>query len=351
MSNDFLRFFLKHRLRRCLSTAIPSPPRAFRFHLGASFIGKPEDSSNQLTEEQKLSFSIDNPITTWKDHMLKREKSVKSVSAGDDFYFIQEGVSFGVADGVGAWITSGVDPSLFSQALCYHAHRYSKNAWAGEPESLTGEPSDEPTEGWELTPQECIELSHGGVLRERTVKAGSSTICVISLNARTGLLRAANLGDSGFSLIRSFNIAYSQSPQTHFFNCPYQLTKLPSSLRGYSGLYVDSPKDAETYSSQLRGGDIIIAYTDGFSDNVHPSEIRQITSLAMRQGSSEDRSAQDLADRLVEYARVCMFKKDKVSPFQVNAEREGISFRGGKIDEYVFAPQFTYLITNRLRSA
>lgn len=76
-------------------------------------------------------------------------------------------------------------------------------------------------------------------------------------------------------------------------------------------------------------------------------EISQITSLVMRQGLNEERSAQDLADRLVEYARVCMFKKDKVSPFQswsspinlinidhqssfsVSAAREGIFFRGG----------------------
>lgn len=87
---------------------------------------------------------------------------------------IIKGVSFGVADGVGAWIDSGIDPSLFSLALCYHAHRYSKNAWAGEPESSTEYPYDEPIEGWELTPQECIELAHGGVLRERAVQAGAS---------------------------------------------------------------------------------------------------------------------------------------------------------------------------------
>ncbi|EED77102.1 predicted protein [Postia placenta Mad-698-R] len=33
---------------------------------------------------------------------------------------VTKGVSFGVADGVGGWIDSGVDPSLFSQALMYH---------------------------------------------------------------------------------------------------------------------------------------------------------------------------------------------------------------------------------------
>lgn len=208
-----------------------------------------------------------------------------------------------------------------------------KNAWAGEPETEPGDFYDEPVEGWELTPQECLELSHGGVLRERTVEAGSSTACILNLNARTGILRAANLGDSGFTILRSFNVIYTQPPQTHFFNCPYQLAKLPSRFRRYTGAYVDSPKMAATYTSQLRGGDIIIAYTDGLADNVFSTEISSIVSLVMRQYSTEEQQAQDLADRLVEFARICMFKKNKVSPFENNATREGVFYRGGKVDD------------------
>lgn len=56
----------------------------------------------------------------------------------------------------------------------YHAHRYSRGAWAGEPEidpSLDYEEREE-VEGWEMTPQECLELAYGGVMRERFVEAG-----------------------------------------------------------------------------------------------------------------------------------------------------------------------------------
>ena len=91
-----------------------------------------------------------------------------------------KGVSFGVADGVGGWADIGVDPSLFSQALMYHAHRYSKQAWVGEPEIdplLTYEEREQP-QGWEMSPQECLELAYGGVLREKTVTAG---ICAVIL--------------------------------------------------------------------------------------------------------------------------------------------------------------------------
>jgi protein phosphatase PTC7 len=112
-------------------------------------------------------------------------------------------------------VDSGIDPSLFSQALMYHAHRYSQSAWAGEPEidpTLNYEQREQ-VEGWEMTPSECLDLAYGGVLRERFVEAGegsglgslgflslalssivligSSTACIINLNASSGLLRSA----------------------------------------------------------------------------------------------------------------------------------------------------------------
>jgi hypothetical protein len=60
----------------------------------------------------------------------------------------------------------------------YHAHRYSRNAWAGEPEI---EPTmdyeeREQIEGWEMTPYECLDLAYGGVLREKYVQAGENSL-------------------------------------------------------------------------------------------------------------------------------------------------------------------------------
>ena len=92
----------------------------------------------------------------------------------------------------------------------YHAHRYAKQGWAGEPEIDPTQDYEEiqQVEGWELTPAECMELAHGGVHRERDVLAGvsgdqvadgaelicasgSSTACIVNLNASSGQLRAA----------------------------------------------------------------------------------------------------------------------------------------------------------------
>ena len=102
--------------------------------------------------------------------------TVRDISSSNDVSISNplKGLSFGVADGVGGWIDVGVDPALFAQALMYHAHRYSKNAWAGEPEidPLTDYAERQQVEGWEMTPKECLELAHGGVLREKAVDAG-----------------------------------------------------------------------------------------------------------------------------------------------------------------------------------
>ena len=196
--------------RRCYSTT----QRPFKFHVGVSFLGKPQQRDDKYTPGQVFP---DGPLKEWRDHALTWSKGLLSTSAGHDFYFVQEvrapsslskrwlnslpisdaeavgryallilrrtfafsdclafaqGLAFGVADGVGGWSENGVDPSMFSQALMYHAHRYCKTSWAGEPETDPTLPEDHPVEGWELTPQECLDYAYGGVLREKSVVCG-----------------------------------------------------------------------------------------------------------------------------------------------------------------------------------
>ena len=86
--------------------------------------------------------------------------------------------------------------------------------------------------------------------------------------------------------------------------------------------------------------------TDGLADNVFPSEMVAICSLVSRQlqlskraitpsghsevgSSAEDQEAQVMAERIVDYARMCMHNRKRVSPFERAAAREGMYFRGG----------------------
>ncbi|KAI0818611.1 protein serine/threonine phosphatase 2C [Irpex lacteus] len=321
-----------------------SLPRPYRFHVGASWAGKPLNPRDRPVTTKP--FPKDHPVAAWRDHVLSRPNGINGKHIGEDFFYVQEhgpylhrrpltglqGLSLGIADGVGGWIDSGVDPSLFSQSLMYHAHRYARNGWVGEPEidPLQDYAEREQVEGWELTPMECMELAHGGVLRERAVVAGSSTACIVNLNASTGVLRAANLGDSGFCIIRSSSVIHFQEAQTHYFNCPKQLTKLPRNSRLYGGMCMDPPSDADTYDTKLIDGDLVILFTDGLSDNVFPTELVSICSLAHKFiQTEEDAQVQTIAERIVNYAQLCMKNKKRVSPFERAAAREGMYFRGG----------------------
>jgi len=217
----------------------------------------------------------------------------------------------------------------------YHSHRYAKVGWPGEPEvDITQDYEDrEAVEGWELHPQECLKLAYQATLRERFVTAGSSTACLININASSGLLRAANLGDSGFMIIRSSAVFHRQRAQTHFFNCPRQLAKIPSVVGKLSDEITDSPDVADTYETKLRDGDLVIAYTDGLTDNVFNHEITSICSLVFRSGGSEDVQVKLISDRIIEYARACMFDRRRTSPFEKAAAMHGKVLSGGKPDD------------------
>lgn len=61
---------------------------------------------------------------------------------------------------------------------------------------------------------------------------GSSTACVIVLNKETSSIYAANIGDSGFVIVRKGEVVHRSSEQQHYFNTPFQLSLPPP---GHSG--------------------------------------------------------------------------------------------------------------------
>lgn len=54
---------------------------------------------------------------------------------------------------------------------------------------------------------------------------GSSTACVLIVHR--GMLHSANLGDSGYLVLRKGEIVYKSREQTHYFNAPFQLSLPP----------------------------------------------------------------------------------------------------------------------------
>ena len=61
---------------------------------------------------------------------------------------------------------------------------------------------------------------------------GSCTACVLSLYKKEKTLYTANLGDSGFLVIRSGKVVARSEEQQHYFNTPFQLAMAPTTLEG-----------------------------------------------------------------------------------------------------------------------
>lgn len=68
------------------------------------------------------------------------------------------------------------------------------------------------------TAQEALDVAH-----RATRLPGSSTACVLRLDASSGLLDAANLGDSGFIIVRDGRLHFQSPAMQHFFDCPLQV--------------------------------------------------------------------------------------------------------------------------------
>ena len=194
-------------------------------------------------------------------------------NSGQDAFFVAETLAqlttFGVADGVGGWDASGVDSAEFSHGLCHHLASTALRSSASQ-----------------IKPQALLEAGYQLICQDKRVRAGSSTACV-GVVAPDGVLRVANLGDSGFLHLRLGAIQGMSDPQTHHFNAPYQLTAMPPYMlrqyRLFGGLrFMDFPDMADTFEFQLRHGDVVILATDGVWDNLNPQEVLSIVSASMR---------------------------------------------------------------------
>ena len=95
---------------------------------------------------------------------------------------------------------------------------------------------------------------------------GSSTACVLVLNRENSTVYTANIGDSGFMVVRKGEIVHKSEEQQHYFNTPFQLS-LPPPGHDHNVLS-DSPDSADTLSFPVKEGDVILVATDGVFDNV-----------------------------------------------------------------------------------
>lgn len=153
---------------------------------------------------------------------------------------------------------------------------------------------------------------------------GSSTACVLILNRENGTIYTANIGDSGFIVVRKGEIVHRSEEQQHYFNTPFQLS-MPPPGHGPNVLS-DSPESADTFEFPVKDGDVILVATDGVFDNV-PTKLL-LDTLKEVEGEQDAIKLQMTANSIALMARSLSFDPDFMSPFSINARRNNINATG-----------------------
>lgn len=262
-------------------SSTPSPRDAggpYSYHVAASFIGKDRryDPSTHI-----FHFNPYNRI-----QQTKRDKRSRPNSGHDAFFVSRVGdtgaTAMGVADGVGGWVDSGVDPADFSHGLCDYvaAAAYEHGAAASR-----GVPPAEKLPTPIPRARDLLQAGYQSVCEDRTIRAGGSTACV-AIASPQGTVDVANLGDSGYIQLRLGAVHAHTIPQTHAFNTPFQLSVVPPSvaarMAAFGGAQLsDFPRDADITRHQVRHGDVLIFASDGVWDNLFNQDILRVVTKAM----------------------------------------------------------------------
>lgn len=238
----------------------------------------------------------------------------KGACYGDDACFVARHRSadvLGVADGVGGWRDYGVDPSQFSGTLMRTCERLVKEG--------RFVPSN---------PIGILTTSYCELLQNKVPLLGSSTACIVVLDRTSHRLHTANLGDSGFLVVRGGEVVHRSDEQQHYFNTPFQLSIAPPEAEGV--VLSDSPEAADSTSFDVQLGDIILTATDGLFDNMPDYMILQ--ELKKLKNSNYE-SIQQTARSIAEQAHELAYDPNYMSPFAQFACDNGLNVRGGKPDD------------------
>ncbi|KAK6805423.1 hypothetical protein RDI58_003208 [Solanum bulbocastanum] len=220
----------------------------------------------------------------------------KAFAGGHEAYFIACGKWLGVADAVGTWSLEGSDPGVYAQELMQNS------------ESIVSKCNKDSIND----PKQVLNLSIS-----KTDSPGSSTVLIAHFDGKA--LHVANIGDSGFIIVRNGSVYRKSSPMLHEFNLPIQIEK------------GDDPSQLlEEYKIELDEGDVIVTATDALFDNLYDQEIVSIVSRSLK----ADQSPQEIAEILATRVQQVGSSASGRSPFADAAQAAGyVGYTGGKRDD------------------
>ncbi|KAK8616216.1 hypothetical protein V6N13_017774 [Hibiscus sabdariffa] len=222
----------------------------------------------------------------------------KAFAGGEDAYFIACQNWLGVADGVGQWSLEGISVGVYAKELMENCERIVSDRY-GVQNPITD-------------PVEVLNRAAAN-----TQSCGSSTVLVVYFDDRA--LHVANIGDSGFMIIRNGAVFKRSSPMLYELNFPVQIE------RG------DHPFDfVEVYRIDLDENDVIITATDGLFDNLYEKDIASIVFKSLQENLRPQEIAELLATRAQEVGQLSLVR----SPLSDEVQAAGyVGYRGGKLDD------------------
>lgn len=156
-------------------------PTSFRYRIGASFSAK-----GKWFNPKKDLYSFESPKPDPERDEQEGEPPTLQYStgrgaSGQDAFFVSklgntQNVAFGVADGVGGWVDSGIDPAHFSHGLCQNMVDVAKSATESEIQDLHA--------------TTLLKEGYARVVADDSVEGGGSTAC-IAVGRDNGTLEVA----------------------------------------------------------------------------------------------------------------------------------------------------------------
>ncbi|QIW97087.1 hypothetical protein AMS68_002605 [Peltaster fructicola] len=135
---------------------------------------------------------------------------------------------------------------------------------------------------------DLLQAAYEAVSKDPRIPAGG---CTASLGVADGKgqLEAANLGDSGFLILGPGRVSARSEPQTHEFNTPYQLAKVPERMQAQYAIFggmqhhSETPVNSDVSTHKLKHGDIVLFGTDGVWDNLSAQDTLAIVTKVMEE--------------------------------------------------------------------
>jgi len=215
-------------------------------------------------------------------------------ACGEDSFFIAEN-TIGIADGVGGWNYYGISSAAMSQTLMLNC------------KTLVGA-EDAPAKLNLSDPFRVAKLMRAAyqeIVDHDQVSGGSTTCCILSFNPETMMMEAANVGDSGYIVVRNGRIVAENEFQKNDRDRPNQIGVAPKNIDISFVCDIDT---IETTCFPVYEGDVVVLATDGLWDNTSKAKIASVVQECV-----DDLPVATMAKYIVDLALSSWEKPDDIT--------------------------------------